>query len=64
MIQVRALLAGGALVESPRRHGDRLYFSDWSAGEVVAVDLAGDSEVTARVESLPLCTPGCRAASW
>jgi sugar lactone lactonase YvrE len=33
-----------------------LYFSDWSAGEVIAVDLAGDSEVIARVESLPLCT--------
>jgi sugar lactone lactonase YvrE len=64
MIQVRTLLAGGGLVESPRRHGDRLYFSDWPAGEVVAVDLAGDSEVIARVESLPLCTPGCRAASW
>jgi sugar lactone lactonase YvrE len=44
------------LVESPRWHGDRLYFSDWSAGEVVAVDLAGHGEVIARVESLPLCT--------
>ena len=56
MNQVRALLGGRGLVESPRWHGDRLYFSDWSAGEVVAVDLAGRSEVIARVESLPLCT--------
>ena len=53
--EVRTLLTGRGLVESPRWHGDRLYFSDWSAGEVVAVDLAGRSEVVARVESLPLC---------
>jgi sugar lactone lactonase YvrE len=54
--EVRTLLTGRGLVESPRWHGDRLYFSDWSAGEVVAVDLAGHSEVVAHVESLPLCT--------
>jgi sugar lactone lactonase YvrE len=56
MNDVRTLLAGRGLVESPRWHGDRLYFSDWSAGEVIAVDLAGRSEVIARVKSLPLCT--------
>jgi sugar lactone lactonase YvrE len=56
MNEVRTLLVGRGLVESPRWHGDRLYFSDWSAGEVVAVDLAGASEVVARVKSLPLCT--------
>jgi sugar lactone lactonase YvrE len=53
---MRTLLTGRGLVESPRWHGDRLYFSDWSAGEVLAVDLAGHSEVIARVKSLPLCT--------
>jgi len=53
---VRTLLTGRGLVESPRWHGDRLYFSDWSAGEVLAVDLEGHSEVIARVRSLPLCT--------
>jgi len=53
---VRTLLAGRGLVESPRWHGGRLYFSDWSAGEVLAVDLGGRSEVIARVKSLPLCT--------
>ena len=31
-------------------------FSDWSTGEVIAVDLAGRSEVIAHVQSLPLCT--------
>src|SRR4051794_10986489 len=56
MGEVRKLLGGRGLVESPRWHGDRLYFSDWSAGEVVAVGLDGASEVVARVESLPLCT--------
>jgi sugar lactone lactonase YvrE len=55
MNEVRVLLTGRGLVESPRWHGDRLYFSDWSAGEVIAVDLAGRSEVIAHVESLPLC---------
>ncbi|MCM2417231.1 SMP-30/gluconolactonase/LRE family protein [Streptomyces sp. RKAG293] len=56
MNEVRTLLSGRGLLESPRWHGDRLYFSDWSAGEVVAVDLQGRSEVIARVKSLPLCT--------
>jgi sugar lactone lactonase YvrE len=56
MTEVRMLLDGRGLVESPRWHGDRLYVSDWSAGEVIAVDLSGHSEVIARVKSLPLCT--------
>jgi sugar lactone lactonase YvrE len=50
------ILGGRGLVESPRWHGDRLYFSDWSAGEVIATDLTGHAEVVARVKSLPLCT--------
>ncbi len=56
MGEMRTLLDGRGLVESPRWHGDRLYFSDWSAGEVVAVGLDGSVEVVARVASLPLCT--------
>ena len=54
--ELRTLLTGRGLVESPRWHDERLYFSDWSAGEVIAVDLAGRSEVIAQVASLPLCT--------
>jgi sugar lactone lactonase YvrE len=57
------LLTGRGLLESPRWHGDRCYVSDWSAGEVLAVDASGRSEVVARVPSLPLCTawtPGGR----
>ncbi|MFB7244057.1 SMP-30/gluconolactonase/LRE family protein [Streptomyces populi] len=57
MREVRTLLEGRGLVESPRWHGDRLYFSDWTAGEVVALDPEdGRTEVVARVASLPLCT--------
>src|ERR1700727_2625053 len=50
------LLTGRGLVESPRWHDGRLYFSDWSAGEGLSVDLTGHGEVVARVRSLPLCT--------
>jgi sugar lactone lactonase YvrE len=56
MSELRTLLTGRGLVESPRWHDGRLYFSDWSAGEVVAAGLDGTSEVIARVKSLPLCT--------
>lgn len=50
------LLAGVAFGESPRWHGDRLWFADWGAQEVVAVDLDGNREVTVRVPfpSFPL----------
>ena len=56
MSRMRTLLTGRGLVESPRWHEGRLYFSDWSAGEVLGVDLDGRAEVVARVKSLPLCT--------
>ena len=54
--ELRVLATGLGLVESPRWRGDRLYFSDWSAGQVLGVDLDGRSEVVATVKSLPLCT--------
>ena len=41
------LLGGLAYVESPRWHGDRLWFAHWGVREVVAVDLVGHSEVVA-----------------
>ena len=53
------VLTGRGLVESPRWHEGRLWFSDWTAGEILAVDDAGAAEVAAKVmvrhESLPLC---------
>jgi sugar lactone lactonase YvrE len=56
MEERRVLVTGRGLVEAPRWHDGRLYFSDWTAGEVVAVDSAGHSEVVARVNSFPLCS--------
>jgi sugar lactone lactonase YvrE len=47
----RTLMAGLAFGESPRWHDDRLWFSHWGAGEVVAVDLTGRSEVILRAPS-------------
>jgi sugar lactone lactonase YvrE len=40
--------------ESPRWHEGRLWFADWLAHEVIAIDLEGTSEVVVRDPSLPL----------
>ena len=53
----RTLLTGRGLLESPRWNGDRLYFSDWSAGEVVAVDLE-------RAVALTLSNPPGETTHW
>jgi sugar lactone lactonase YvrE len=47
------LLDGLIFGEGPRWRGDRLWFSDMHAGEVRTVDLAGRSEVVARVAERP-----------
>jgi sugar lactone lactonase YvrE len=47
-IEPRVLLDGLAIGESPRWHDGRLWFSNWGAGEIVAVDLDGNSEVVGR----------------
>jgi sugar lactone lactonase YvrE len=48
VIEPRVLLGGLAMPESPRWHDGRLWFSNWGAGEIVAVDLDGSSEVVGR----------------
>ncbi len=54
--EVQAMLTGLAMGESPRWHENRLWFSDWGAQEIVAVDLDGKSEVIVRVPfGLPFC---------
>jgi sugar lactone lactonase YvrE len=53
--QPRVLLSGLAYVESPRWHDDRLWFAHWGAGEIIAVDLDGHSEVMA---------PGRQGLGW
>ena len=54
MANPQALLTGLGLVESPRWHDGRLWFSDMGAQEVLAADLTGKCEVVARVRTLGL----------
>ena len=54
-MQPRLLLDGLAMPESPRWHNGRLWFSNWGADEIVAVDLDGNSEVVG---------PGPAGAGW
>jgi sugar lactone lactonase YvrE len=53
MTELHTLMAGIAFGESPRWHDGRLWFADWIAQEIVAVDLQGKSEVAAHVRTLP-----------
>src|SRR4051812_37779134 len=54
--EVRTLLTGLAMGESPRWHEDRLWCSDWGAREILAVAPDGDREVVLQVPfSLPFC---------
>jgi sugar lactone lactonase YvrE len=57
MPELQTLMTGIAFGESPRWHDGRLWFSDWGAKEVVAVDHEGNSEVIVRVDfpSFPMC---------
>jgi sugar lactone lactonase YvrE len=47
--EAQTLLTGVALGESPRWHEQRLWFADWGAREIIAVDLNGNREVVVRV---------------
>jgi sugar lactone lactonase YvrE len=49
----RVLLTGIGLGESPRWHDGRLWFADWVAQELIALDADGSSEVITNVRSLP-----------
>jgi sugar lactone lactonase YvrE len=51
----RLVLDGIAMGESPRWHDGRIWFADWMAGQIIAVDDTGTSEVMVRHQSLPLC---------
>ena len=57
MTETKTLMTGIAFGESPRWHDHRLWFSDWGAQEIVAVDLDGKNEVIIRVPfpSIPMC---------
>jgi sugar lactone lactonase YvrE len=47
MVEATTLLTGLVIGESPRWHDGRLWFANWGAGEIVAVDLEGNAEVVA-----------------
>src|SRR5205823_9117107 len=47
MGEPQVLMTGIAFGESPRWHDGRLWFANWGAQEIVAVDLQGNSEVIA-----------------
>ena len=49
------LTSGHGLVESPRWHDGRLWFSDWTGGRILAVDESGTTEVMVEHRSLPMC---------
>src|SRR6266581_6133200 len=46
---VRTLLTGLSFGESPRWHDRRLWFANWGAGDVIALDGGGNREVIVRV---------------
>ena len=49
------LMDGILFGESPRWHDGRLWFSDWGAHQVIAVDPGGRHEVVVSVASFPMC---------
>ncbi len=55
MTQWSVLIDGIDFGESPRWHDGRLWFCDWGARELIAVDLDGRRELVARVDSFPFC---------
>jgi sugar lactone lactonase YvrE len=57
MAAPQTLMTNIAFGESPRWRGSRLWFADWGAQAVVAVDLDGTSEIVLRVDfpSFPMC---------
>ena len=49
------LMEGIVFGESPRWHGGQLWFSDWGAGQVIALVPGGSHQVVATVRSFPMC---------
>nr|WP_260860063.1 SMP-30/gluconolactonase/LRE family protein [Streptomyces cupreus] len=49
------LMEGIVFGESPRWHNEQLWFSDWGAHQVIALDADGHHEVVVTVPSFPMC---------
>ncbi|MBV9093740.1 MAG: SMP-30/gluconolactonase/LRE family protein [Streptosporangiaceae bacterium] len=55
MSKPEVLMEGVVFGESPRWHDGRVWFSDWGAHQVIALDAGGSHEVVATVASFPMC---------
>jgi sugar lactone lactonase YvrE len=55
MSAAKVLMEGVVFGESPRWHDGRLWFSDWGANQVIALDADGSHEVVVTVPSFPMC---------
>ncbi len=55
MTDLQVMMSGITFGESPRWHEGRLWFCDWGAEQLIAVDPEGGSEVIAHVPSFPFC---------
>ena len=55
MSDPEVLMEGIVFGESPRWHDGQLWFSDWGANQVIALDPGGCHEVVATVASFPMC---------
>jgi sugar lactone lactonase YvrE len=49
------LMEGIVFGESPRWHAGRVWFSDWGAHQVIALDPNGGHEVVVSIPSFPMC---------
>ena len=49
------LVEGVVFGESPRWHDGRLWFSDWGANQVIALNADGSHEVVVNIPSFPMC---------
>ena len=54
-LYMTVLMEGISFGESPRWHDGRLWFSDWGAHQVIALDPDGGHEVVVSVPSFPMC---------
>jgi sugar lactone lactonase YvrE len=48
MLEAKTLLTGLVIGESPRWHDGRMWFANWGAEEIIAVDVDGNAEVAAQ----------------
>src|SRR4029450_763375 len=55
LVCMPVLMEGIVFGESPRWHDGRVWFSDWGAHQVIALDPEGGHEAVVPVPPLPMC---------